>query len=109
MSVTVANYDTFNELTKEGLVIVDYYSTTCGPCKLYSKILEQIAYECPFISIVKVNLTDHPKLGEVPAFGGDPIGAVPTSFFVKNGELVCTEVGSMSQDEVMEIIGQYFF
>ena len=104
MSITYANYDNFKKLTDEGLVIIDFFTTTCGPCKLYSKVLEQIAFDCPFVDIVKVNLSDYPKLGLEP-----PIDAVPTSLFLKNGELVCTEVGSMSQDEVMERIGEFFY
>ena len=104
MSITYGDYDNFKELTEGGIVIVDFFTTTCGPCKLYSKVLERIAYDCPFINIVKVNLTDYPKLGLDPA-----IEAVPTSLFIKEGKIVGIEEGSMSQDEVMGKITECFF
>ena len=44
--------------------IADFYGTTCVPCKLFSKILEDIEAEIPFLNIVKLNTTDNPELAE---------------------------------------------
>ncbi|MBD5157855.1 MAG: thioredoxin fold domain-containing protein [Butyrivibrio sp.] len=102
--ISYANYENFNELFAEGFTIVDFYSVTCGPCKLFSKILEEITYDLPFVNIVKVNLTDFPKIGEQYE-----IDAVPTIFFVKDGEIRERVVGVMEQEEVMEKISQYYY
>lgn len=102
--ITVANYDNYKELLKEGFTIVDFYSETCGPCKLFSRILEEITYELPFVNIVKVNTTFYPKLGVE-----NEIEAVPTIFFVKDGEILERVVGVMEEEEVMEKISQYYY
>lgn len=102
--ISLATYENYNELLAEGFTIVDFYSETCGPCKLFSKILEEITYELPFVNIVKVNTTNFPKLGIE-----NEIDAVPTIFFVKDGEILERIVGVMEQDEVMEKISQYYY
>lgn len=102
--ISLATYENYNELLSEGFTIVDFYSETCGPCKLFSKILEEITYELPFVNIVKVNTTNYPRLGS-----DNEIEAVPTIFFVKDGEILERVVGVMEQDEVMEKIGQYYY
>ena len=104
MSITIANTDTFAGLTAEGFVIVDFYSTTCVPCKMLSRILEDLTIDYPFVNIVKVNVTDDPKLGVDNA-----IEAVPTVFFMKDGELVERVVGLMDEDEIIEKIGEYYY
>ncbi len=102
--ISYADYDTYNALLNQGFTIVDFYSETCGPCKVFSKILEEITYDLPFVNIVKVNLTNFPKIGEE-----NEIDAVPTVFFVKEGQILERVVGLMEQDEVMEKISQYYY
>ena len=102
--VTVANEENFEELLKGEFVIVDFFSTTCGPCKVLSRLLENIEFDMPFISLVKVNVTDHPLLGQKYE-----IDAVPTLFFMKNGEMKEREVGLISEDEIKEKIGEYYY
>lgn len=102
--ISLANYENYNELLSEGFTIVDFYSETCGPCKLFSRILEEITYELPFVNIVKVNTTFFPKLGQE-----NEIEAVPTIFFVKDGKILERVVGVMSQDEVMDKISEYYY
>ena len=102
--ISYANYENYNELLAQGFTIVDFFSVTCGPCKLFSKILEEITYDLPFVNIVKVNLTDFPNIGEE-----NEIDAVPTIFFVKDGEILERVVGVMEQEEVMEKISQHYY
>lgn len=102
--ISYATYEDYNKLLSEGFTIVDFFTTTCGPCKIFSKILEEITYDLPFVNIVKVNLTDFPKIGEE-----NEIDAVPTIFFVKDGEILERVVGLMEQEEVMEKISQYYY
>lgn len=102
--ISLATYENYHDLLAEGFTIVDFYSETCGPCKLFSRILEEITYELPFVNIVKVNTTYYPKLGIE-----NEIDAVPTIFFVKDGEILERVVGLMEQEEVMEKIGQYYY
>lgn len=104
MSVSIAHTNTYEELTREGFVIVDFYSTTCVPCKMLSRILEDLTLDYPFINIVKVNVTDDPKLG-----ADNHIEAVPTVKFLKDGEELETVVGLMDEDEIIEKISEYYY
>lgn len=104
MSVKVATDKNFKELLKEGFTIVDFYTTTCVPCKMFSRILEDIALDFPFINIVKVNLTDYPSIGSEYK-----VEAVPTVLFVNEGEEKETVVGLMEEEEVIEKISQYYY
>lgn len=104
MNIKYANYENYNELIKEGFSIVDFFTNTCGPCKVFAKILESISLDLPFINIIKVNLSDYPAFGKKLN-----IDAVPTVLFVKDGKEVERVVGLMSADEVTEKIGQYYY
>ena len=57
-----ANSENFESLVQDGFVIVDFYGTTCVPCKLFARILEDLDTEIPFLNIVKLNTTDNPQL-----------------------------------------------
>jgi thioredoxin 1 len=104
MSIKVATDENYEALLQEGFNIVDFYTTTCVPCKMFSKVLEEITYEYPFVNIIKVNTTDYPKLGSQ-----NKIEAVPTVLFVKDGKILERSVGAMSEDEVTEKIGEYYY
>ena len=102
--ITYADYDTYESLLSEGFAIVDFYTVTCTPCKMFSKILEEIAGELPFVNIVKVNLTDYPGIGKK-----NDISAVPTVFFVKDGQILERSEGVMGYDEIMGKVSEYYY
>lgn len=102
--ISIATTQTYKELVSEGMTIVDFYSTTCVPCKMFSRILEDLTMDYPFLNIVKVNITDYPALGTM-----HEIEAVPTILFVKDGEEKEKVVGLMDEDEVIEKITQYYY
>ena len=102
MAIQNADKTNFKELIREDFVIADFYGTTCVPCKLFSKILEDIEAEIPFLNIVKLNTTDNPELAE--EYG---ITAVPTVHFYKDGQLVAGHVGVMQPQAVKEVIAQH--
>lgn len=104
MSINIATDESYNELINDGFVIVDYYTTTCVPCKMFSRILEDLTVDYPFVNIVKVNITDYPAIGSE-----NEIEAVPTVKFIKDGRQLDTIVGLMSEDEVIEKISEYYY
>ena len=58
----VNNRDEFNELIKEGTVLVDFFATWCGPCKMLSPVLEEVSEESNVL-IVKVDVDGAGPLG----------------------------------------------
>lgn len=104
MAIQIADKTNFKELIAEDFVVVDFYGTTCVPCKLFSRILEDIEAEIPFLNIVKLNTTDNPEIAEEYS-----ITAVPTVHFYKDGHLVERHIGVMQPQEVKDVIAQHMY
>lgn len=104
MSIQYATAQNFDALIQQDFVIVDFFSTHCGPCKVFSKVLEDTAAELPYVNIVKVNTTEQPALGE-----RFEIHAVPTVHFYQNGKLMESHLGVIPADKLREMIGAYLF
>ena len=102
--IQLANKENFETLIGEGFVIVDFFGTTCVPFKLFSRILEDLEAEIPFLNIVKLNTTDNPEVADQYH-----IQAVPTVHFYKDGQLVHSHVGVMQPQQVKDVIAQYLY
>ena len=88
-----------SEATKEGITIVDFYANWCGPCRMLSPVLEELEEENDNISIAKVDVDEARELAMKYK-----ISAIPALLFFKDGELVSTEVGFMSKDDLLEVL-----
>ena len=96
----VNNRDEFNELIKEGTVLVDFFATWCGPCKMLSPVLEELSEESDVI-IVKVDVDE---AGPLAAQYG--IQAVPTLMLFKNGQRVDVRMGYQNKNQLLAFINQ---
>ena len=76
---------TFEEETKDGLVLVDFWATWCGPCRMQAPILEQLSEELDEdeLKIVKLDVDENPATAQ--KFG---IMSIPTLLFKKDGQVV---------------------
>lgn len=97
----VATNTNFDELIQDSkLVIVDFWATWCGPCRMLSPILDEIEAEMPDqITVVKVNVDDADEIA-----ARYRIMSIPTLLFVKNGEIVDKTVGAMPKPTLLEKI-----
>ena len=97
----VASNTNFSELLQDSkLVIVDFWATWCGPCRMLSPILDEVEEEiADQISVVKVNVDDADELA-----ARYRIMSIPTLLFFKNGELVDKTVGAMPKPALVEKI-----
>ena len=96
----VNNRDEFNELIKEGKVLVDFFATWCGPCKMLSPVLEELSNESDVL-IVKVDVDE---AGPLAAQYG--IQAVPTLMLFKNGQRVDVRMGYQNKNQLLAFINQ---
>ena len=104
MAIQLATAENYEEVIKEGFVIVDFFSETCVPCKMFSEVLDEIEYEVPFVNIVKVNTTRYPELAKK-----NKVMGVPTVFFMNEGEILERHVGAMTEEEVRSKIGKFLY
>ncbi|MBQ6911381.1 MAG: thioredoxin [Bacteroidales bacterium] len=97
----VASNTNFSELLQDSkLVIVDFWATWCGPCRMLSPILDEVEEEmADQISVVKVNVDDADEVAAQYR-----IMSIPTLLFFKNGELVDKTVGAMPKPALVEKI-----
>ena len=97
----VATNTNFEELLQsEKLVIVDFWATWCGPCRMLSPILDEVEEEmADKIQVVKVNVDD---ADEVAA--QFRIMSIPTLLFFKNGQIVDKTVGAMPKNILVDKI-----
>ena len=97
----VATNTNFEQLLQsDKLVIVDFWATWCGPCRMLSPVLDMVEEEMAGqIEVVKVNVDD---ADEVAA--QFRIMSIPTLLFFKNGQLVDKTVGAMPKPALVEKI-----
>ena len=103
MAIFNASDDNFNELKKEGVAIVDFFSTHCGPCRALLPTLLKLETELPFISLIKVNTDDCPKLSEEYR-----IDLLPTLYLCKEGQMKEYD-GERDEDSLREAIGALLY
>ena len=94
--------DNFEQEVKnyEGKVLVDFFATWCGPCKMLSPVIEEIANEHPELKVGKVNVDD-----EIALAMQFKVASIPTVFLFENGEVIDKFVGYRDKEAVEEFIG----
>ena len=88
-------------LKSEKPVIVDFFATWCGPCKMLGPILENIADDENDVKILKVDIDECMELAQ--KFG---IMSVPTLMLFKDGQEYGREIGLKSKEQLQEIISE---
>lgn len=83
----------------DGVVLIDFWATWCGPCRMIAPVIEEIAAEHPELTVCKVNVDDEPALAEKFA-----IKFIPTLAVLKDGKLLAATNGYMDKSGVMNFI-----
>lgn len=99
-----AEENNLKELVKEDFCIVDFFSDSCGPCKLLIPILNRLESEFPFINVIKVNTSQYPNYSDEY-----DIHAVPTLLFYSDGELKERHLGVLNGEQFKERIAKYLY
>ena len=97
------NQKEFDEVTKTGICLVDFYATWCMPCRMFGAILEDIEEEIgESVKIFKVDVDENEALSR--KFG---VFSIPTILILKDGVLQEKHVGVWSKEDCIEAIKKY--
>ena len=101
MSVINVNKNNFKEEVIESKkpVLLDFWATWCGPCRMVGPIVEEIAQERPGIKVCKINVDEQDELAS--AFS---IMSIPTLMVVKEGKIVNQTVGARTKESILEML-----
>lgn len=91
--------ENFDGEIASGKVLVDFWASWCGPCKMLAPILEQLEKEDTSIKICKVNVDEQPEISK--RFG---IMSIPTLLLFKDGKLADKQVGLTDLESLKEFI-----
>mgnify|MGYP002708315821 FL=1 len=99
ITITTENFDA-EVLRSEKPVLLDFWASWCGPCRMLSPIVDEVAEERSDVKVGKVNVDEQPELaGE---FG---VMSIPTLLVFEQGKLVRQAVGARPKAGVLDLLG----
>ncbi len=97
LNINKNNYDLIKNSEKK--VLLDFYADWCGPCRMVSPIVEEIAKEREDILVAKINVDDEPELAS--EFG---VASIPALFVLKDGEIVNQASGARPKPQILALL-----
>lgn len=99
MEITLTEENFESEVLKSNKgVLVDFWASWCGPCKMLAPVVEEFANEHPEIKVGKVNVDEQDELAQ--KYG---IVSIPTVIYFEKGEVKKTSVGFVPKEALVEL------
>ena len=92
----------FENETREGVVLTDFWATWCGPCKMQSPVIEQLSQEMDDVKFTSVDVDQNQDLAKDLG-----IMAIPTLIIKKDGKIVDRLTGYTPKEKLEQILDQY--
>ena len=105
MSVITVTKDNFDKevLQSDKPVLLDFWASWCGPCRMVSPIVDEIAAENPDKKVGKVNVDEEPELASK-----FDVMSIPTLLVFEDGELVNRAVGARPKEMILDLFEEQF-
>lgn len=102
MSILNINKTNFNSVKESDKpVLLDFYADWCGPCRMVSPIVDEIAEENPQYLIGKINVDKEQELAQE-----FKVLSIPTLVVIKNGKVIRQSTGAKSKSQILAMLGE---
>lgn len=98
LTITKENFES-EVLQSDKPVLLDFWAVWCGPCRMVSPIVDEIANERDDIKVGKINVDEQSELAQ--QFG---VLSIPTLVVMKNGAIANKAVGALPKDEILALL-----
>lgn len=101
MAILYVNKNDFGSVVKDSskTVLVDFWASWCGPCRMIAPVLEEVAAERPDVKVCKVNVDEEQELAI--SYG---VSSIPTLLVFKNGQVVNKSIGAVPKAKILEML-----
>ena len=101
MSVVKIDQNNFEDevLRSDRKVLLDFYADWCGPCRMVSPIVEEIASEHPEYKVCKINVDEHQNLAS-----SFQVMSIPSLFVMENGKVVNQSTGAVPKAKILNML-----
>ena len=101
MSVLHINHESFEKIIAQNgkTVLVDFWATWCGPCRMIAPVLEEVAKERPDVTVCKVDVDEERELAL--EYGAS---SIPTLLVFRDGKVVNQSIGAMPKERILAML-----
>lgn len=101
MSVLHVNRESFEKIIAQDgkTVLVDFWATWCGPCRMIAPVLEEVAKERPDITVCKVDVDEERELALEYN-----VSSIPTLLVFRDGKVVNQSIGAMPKERILAML-----
>ena len=101
MSVVKIDQNNFEDevLKSDRKVLLEFYADWCGPCRMVSPIVEEIASEHPEYKVCKINVDEHQNLAS-----SFQVMSIPSLFVMENGKVVNQSTGAVPKAKILNML-----
>ena len=98
INITNQNYQK-EIMESKKTILLDFWAEWCGPCKIITPVIDEIANENPDLKVCKINVDEQPELAN-----RFHVRSIPSLFVMKEGEIITQSVGAKPKEDILKML-----